>query len=216
MAEIKMSIVETTQPNGRRIVTEGGRSRVALPLAYTEHCLSEIEADFLHRFYEAYRFTMGDNPVNAEGEPNGRYADYTAEVEPEAYRRLEVNAFQWVRRYELDPDWLRRAEIFLRMQDERSSITVSEMGAHHVNTQDARVALGAGQSMIRDLGKVLKLAYRNFFRWYGYVQTEEAKGRTPTPEGALAVLTREKSISNKIEQFKLARGLNPPVDPTLD
>lgn len=211
-----MSIVETTQPNGRRVLTQDGRTRVALPLAYVESCVSEIEADFLDRFFEAYRFGMGDNPVNAEGEAIGRYAEYAAEVEPEAYRRLEMNAYGWVRRYELDSDWLRRAEIFLRMQDERSSITVSEMGAHHVNTQDSRVALGAGQSMIRDLGKVLKLAYRNFFRWYSYIQTEESKGRTATPEGALAVLTREKSISNKIEQFKLARGLNLPVDPTLD
>jgi hypothetical protein len=200
--------------NGRKLLRQNGRLRTATPLAYIENCASRDEVDFLQRYFEAYCFTTGSRAVDSDGAPIGRYADYAEEIDPEGYVRLEIHAFQWVRRYELGAEWAMMSELFLRMEAERSTVAMIDFGGYRVNSLDEKISLGAGQASMRDLGIRLKDAYRNFFRWYTYVQQCEAVGREPTPDGALKETEREQAITQKIEQFKLAKGLN-KANPTV-
>lgn len=198
--------------NGRTVLKTNGQTRIALPMAYVENCASKVESDFLWRFFEAADFSSGETMVvNGQGAPMGRYADYMTQVGPEAYVRLEIQAFRWVRKYGLGREWAAIAEIFLRMMAERVKIGVVEWGGLIVNSDDERIGLGSGQATLCMLGIRLKDAYRDFFRWYRYVSECEARGDEPTATGAYASMERDKRVAMDIQRFKQDNGLMPPA-----
>lgn len=192
----------------RPVIRENGQTRIAMPMVYIESCASKHEQDFLWRFYEAYEFAEGlRHAVDGDGEPMGRYELYADSMAPETYERLEVQAFKWIRHYSLGREWGLRAEMFLRMMSDRTKTTLVDLGHFLTNSDDEHVALGGGQVSLRDLGLVLKDAYRDFFRWYDYVRQCEAQGREPNGKEALTHLQREKEIALQIDEFRKAHGL---------
>lgn len=190
--------------NGNRAVLhENGRARVALPMAYIESCTSKVQQDFLWRFFEAWQFSEGHIcAVNADGEPQGRYAAHADAISPSQYTRLEVDAFRWVRQYDLGQEWAMIAELFLRMMSDRTDISMIDWGRARTNCFDEKVALGGAQVTVGDLGFRLKDAYRNFFRWYKYVTECEQRDREPTGDGAMKALQREKAVADQIQEFR--------------
>lgn len=217
MADVKMTAAAVTQSEQRErgAITANGRRRIASPMAYVESCLSRIEEEFLWRFFEAHCFKTGSRPVAPDGTPLGRYADFAEQIDPDAYAKLEIQAFDWVRKYALGRESAMIAELFLRMEGGNPSTTMLDFGGSFVNSHDERVALGGGQGAIRMLGIRIKDAYRDFFRYYSYVQSCEERGRPSTPAGALAEVQREQIIAQNIETFKLAKGLITKADPAL-
>jgi hypothetical protein len=216
MADPKMTTAVTSeQYGGRTVLTENGRRRIATPMAYVESCLSRIEEEFLWRFFEAHCFKTGSKPVDVDGNPVGRYVDYADQVDPESYAKLEIQAFDWIRKYKLGKESLTVAELFLRMESGRQSLSLLDFGSSFVNTYDEKVALGGGKGAIRVLAMLIKDAYRDFFRWYDYVLDCEKRGREATPLGAQNEAERERQISQHIQNFKLAKGLLPKTDPAL-
>lgn len=202
----------TEADNKRPMLHQNGTMRVATPLAYVASCISRVEEDFLLRFFEAYCFTTGSKCVDAGGAPIGRYVDHAEDVDPDSYVRLEVQAYNWIRRYCLGREWALIGELFVRMEAGRATTAMVDLGGQRTNSYDERVALGGAQVTIKDLGLRLKDAYRDFFRWYSYVKFCEEKGREATPGGAFSSMQREQNVSERIAQFKLARGLPQKVD----
>ena len=196
---------EIRQENGkdRIVLQENGRSRVALPMAYIENCTTELQQRYLWRFYEAYEFANAlRHPVNSDGEPVGQYAPHASVVSPEDYIRLEVQAFQWIRKYALGQEWAMAAELYLRMMSERTNISILDWGRERTNSVDEKIALGGAQVTLKDLAIRLKDAYRDFFRWYKYVKECEEKNREPTGAGALDKLEREQVISEQLSAYR--------------
>ena len=193
---------------GRVILEQNGRSRVALPMAYVENCISKSEGDFLWRFFEASDFAEGHREVHfSDGTPVGRYAEYAKDVDSESYVRFEIQAYKWVKEYGLGREWKTVAEIFLRMMHDRADISFREWGAYLTNSDDEKIAIGGGQVSLRMLGIRLKDAYRDFFRWYRYIKDTEARGAEPTGHGAMRSFHREDMIRKSLTDFKRARGL---------
>jgi len=193
----------------RPVIQENGRSRIATPMVYIESCASRVEQDFLWRFYEAYEFSEGvSHAVDENGEPVGRYELYSASMSPELYERLEVQALKWIRHYGLGREWALRAEMFLRMMAGRTKTTLVDLGHFLTKSDNEFVALGGSQVSLRDLGLVLKDAYRDFFRWYEYVRGCEEEGREPNGREALTHLQREKEIALQMDEFRKAHGLD--------
>jgi hypothetical protein len=196
------------QQGGRPVlVSPNGQSRIALPMAYVESCVSKVEEDFLWRFFEAYDFADGNTLIFDDNGPIGRYADHAENVDPESYVRMEVEAFRWVRQYGLGREWATIAELFLRMMADRAKISVIDWGGLLTNSDESNIALGGAQVSFRMLGIRLKDAYRDFFRWYRYVHDCQARGEEPTGQGAYASLERERRVALDIQRFKRAAGL---------
>jgi len=210
MPESKMtaSAVAQGRDGQRPMLTQNGVRRTATPLAYVANCLTKIEEDFLLRFFEAYCFVGGARPVDDDGGPVGRYVDHCEDVDPDSYVRMEIQAFHWVRKYALGREWILIAEMYLRMEGQRASTSMIDLGGYRTNSYDERVALGGAQVTIKDLGIRLKDAYRDFFRWYGYVKECEEKGREATPAGALNEVKREHHVMKTIEAFKSSKGIS--------
>lgn len=194
---------------GRPVLKSGDQIRIALPMAYVETCATRTEQDFLWRFFEAHDFVNGNTKVvdSDTGEPIGRYADHAGVVDAETYVKLEIQAYQWVRRYGLGREWGMVAEIFLRMMCDRAEISFIEWGQFLTESEDEKIGLGGGQASVRMLGLRLKDAYRDFFRWYRYVRECDAQGREPTGKDALYRLEREKQVAASIENFRTEYGL---------
>lgn len=193
---------------GRPVIQQNGQTRIALPMAYVEACVSKVEEDFLWRFFEAWDFSNGNIKLHdSEGTPLGRYADHAATIEPDAYVRMEIQAYRWVKQYGLGPEWATIAEMFLRMMEGRAQTSFIEWGQYLTNSDDEKISLGGAQVSMRTLGLRLKDGYRDFFRWYKYVRDCDAAGREPTAYGALSELERERRVGDQIARFKLARGL---------
>lgn len=198
----------TGEHGGRAVLREDGRTRIALPMAYVETCAARVEQDFLWRFIEAHDFSNGNHKViDDNGEPLGRYEDHAASIDPESYVKLEIQAYQWVRRYGLGKEWETVSEMFLRMMTDRAEISFIDWGSFLTNSDDDRIALGGGQVSVRMLGLRLKDAYRDFFRWYRYVRECAESGREPTGKEALYRLEREKLVSQQITSFRAEFGL---------
>ncbi len=207
-SKMRAEVVEGQYGN-RPVVHSNGQTRIAMPMVYIEACASKAEQDFLWRFYQAYEFSEGlSHAVDADGEPVGRYALYASTMDPDLYERLEVQALRWIRHYGLGREWALRAEMFLRMMSESTKTTLVDLGHYLTNSDDELVALGGGQISLRDLGLVLKDAYRDFFRWYEYVRGCEEQGREPNGKEALTHLQREKEIALQIDEFRKANGLD--------
>lgn len=199
---------------GRAVIKNNGQTRIALPMAYVESCISKVESDFLWRFYEASDFVDGNtNIIGPDGEPIGRYADHAATVDPRTYIRTEAEAFKWVMRLGLGREWATIAELFIRMMTDRAKITFIDWGGLLTNSDDEKISMGGGQVSMRMLGIRLKDAYRDYFRWYKYVHECEVRGIEPTGAGAYASLEREKRVSSDIQKFKERNGLMPPAPP---
>lgn len=199
----------------RPVLREGEHTRIALPMAYVETCVSRVEQDFLWRFFEAHDFANGNTRVvdPDTGEPFGRYADHATTIDPESYVRLEIQAYQWVRRYGLGREWGMVSEIFLRMMCDRAEISFIEWGAFLTECDDdEHIALGGAQVSVRMLGLRLKDAYRDFFRWYRYVRDCDAQGREPSGSEALYRLQREKNVAQQIADFRAEYGLEDKKD----
>ena len=58
------------QYGNRPVVRNNGQTRIAMPMVYIESCASQIEQDFLWRWFEAYEFSEGNmHAVDADGKP---------------------------------------------------------------------------------------------------------------------------------------------------
>jgi len=197
-----------TAAGSRPVLHHNGKTRVALPMAYVDNCISKAESDFLWRFFEASDFANGHREVVlSTGEPVGRYADHASTIDPDSYVRFEVQAYKWVREFGLGREWATVAEMFVRMMADRANITFAEWGAYLTNCDDEKVAIGGAQVSLRMLGLRLKDAYRDFFRWYRYVREAEARNEQPTGHGAMQAFEREESIRQSVSRFKRAHGL---------
>ncbi len=193
---------------GRPVIKNGGQTRIALPMAYVETCASRVEQDFLWRFFEAHDFVNGNTRVVDEaGEPLGRYADHAGSVDPETYVKLEIQAYQWVRRYGLGKEWEIIAEMFLRMMCDRAEISFIDWGSFLTDADDDKISLGGAQVSMRMLGIRLKDAYRDFFRWLTYVKDCDGRGVEPTGKGALQQLEREQATQNRLAALRAEYGL---------
>lgn len=191
----------------RPVLKNGDQVRIALPMAYVETCAARVEQDFLWRFFEAHDFHNGNHAVlDEDGQPLGRYADHADTIDPETYVKLEIQAYQWVRKYGLGREWETIAEMFLRMMTDRASISFIEWGSFLTNSEDDKIAMGGGQVSVRMLGLRLKDAYREFFRWYTYVSECKANGVEPNGREALQRVEREKLISQQINDFRRSYG----------
>jgi hypothetical protein len=198
------------QHGGRPVLKTNGQTRIALPMAYLENCISQVESDFLCRFYEACEIYDGRlHLFDGEGEPMGRFARYADTVDPQSYARMEIEAYKWVRRYALGQEWATVAEVFLRMMTERAKLSPLDWGGLLTNSDDAKISLGGYQVSMKLLGIRLKDAYRDFFRYYRYVSECASRGEEPSGQGAYASLERDKRVARDIQRFKQAQGLLP-------
>ena len=211
-AESSLNAVAEIEPGkhgNRPVLKNGAQTRIALPMAYVESCAAKIEQDFLWRFSEAHDFANGNQVVlDEDGAPIGRYADHAASVDPDSYVHLEIQAYEWVRRYGLGREWAMRAEIFLRMMANRTQITVIDWGGYLTHSDDEKISLGGAQVSIRDLGLRLKDAYRDFFRWYRYVRECEMRGREPSGQEALYQLQREQMVAEHLQELRADYGFD--------
>ena len=208
MSAVTEPVLNRHGQGGRHVIESGERTRVATPMAYIEACATQTEQDFLWRYYEAWDFANGNAKVVDEGgEPLGRYADHAARIDPKSYIRFEIQAYRWVRDYGLGKEWGVVAEMFVRMMAGRAQIEVIDWGSYLTNSDDEKICIGGAQVSMRFLGLRLKDGYRDFFRWYRYIQQQERDGQPITADGALLAMQREKTMTAVIDRFKQEHSL---------
>lgn len=197
------------EQGGRPVLRQNGQTRIALPMAYVDVCATSVEKEFLWRFLEAWDFVNGYTDLfDSDGEPRGRYSAHAERVDPDTYIKTEIQAYRWVRQYGLGKEWAQIADMYLHMMSaDRAKVAMVDWGHYLVKDDNEYIALGGAMVSVKLLGLRLKDAYREFFRWYRYVQDCQQRGEEPTGKGAFESLERERRIALEMRRFKQAQGL---------
>lgn len=198
------------QVNGRELLEEAGRLRAAHPIACIENCATENEINYLWRYFEASDFAAGLVRVYDDaGEPMGRYAAFAERIDPQAYIKFEVAAYQWVRRYSLGREWATIATMFERMMRGEAETSFVDWGGYLTDADDPKISYGGAVISMRMLALRLKDSYRDFFRFYEGVRKADAikGGAKASSREVLREIERDDMYRAWIEDFKSDRGV---------
>lgn len=193
---------------GRRAVDVGGQYRVATPMLYAETICTAPERDFLRRFCEAWAFSRGYlHALDADGKPCGRYAEHDHRVDPDAYMRFEVQAYDWVRTYGVGKEWAAILELFARMEAGETTIDILDWVSRMINSDNEAVNAGGAQLTMRYIGLRLKDAYQDFFRYYKFATRSGGKPNAQAFDGLEASKVRDGVAAHVIANYKSRSGL---------
>lgn len=181
---------------GRKAIVEGEYVRIATPMAHSQRALDNTAKRVLWRFIWASELALGNRAVviDSDGEPRGRYREYSERVDVETYIKSELAAYRWILEHALGKQAAQAARIIARLEGERlETIDFEKWGAHITNCDHELVALGGAIGSVVMLAMMLADAYRDWADLCRIRESAAHHGRALDASAEAALMQRRRS-----------------------
>ncbi len=189
---------------GNRVIIEGmdgEPDRVGLPMHFVDQACVDDEKRLLARWIEASELSKGNIAVAfADGQARGTFAQYAERIDLQTYVKFEVMAYRWIQESAFGREIFQHAEIFARMSGERVNVQFVDWGKLLANSDDPKIALGAGIGATRILANAIKDAYRDFSGHWKRLQDAKAAGRVLSDSEATQRVRRGQEVRNHMRR----------------